>query len=98
MCILYIYIYIYGHELAGPPHAPPLALGPRVGMVGGAPPPLWLWLGLGGMKRHDLRSSPLSCRFGWVWVSQVGDLRKPFVSLCVTGMREDIYMTQQDYV
>ena len=63
-----------------------------VGVVGGAPPPLWLWLGLGGMKRHDLRSSLLSCGCVWVWVSQMGE----FVSLYGMGMREDIYMIKQD--
>ena len=29
-------------------------------VVDGDPPPLWVWLGLGGMKRHDFRSSTLS--------------------------------------
>ena len=45
-----------------------------VGVVEGDSPPLWVWLGLGGMKRHDLRSSHLSC--GWVWVSQMEELRE----------------------
>ena len=69
-----------------------------VGVVGGAPPPLWLWLGLGGMERHDLRSSALSCGCGWVWVSQMEELRKSFVSINGMGMREDIYMIKQDYL
>ena len=31
----------------------------------------WLWLEFRGMKRHDLRSSLLSCGCGWVWVLQM---------------------------
>ena len=42
------------------------------------------------MKRHDLRSSPLSCVRGWVGVSQTEELRRPFVSLHGMGMREEI--------
>ena len=50
--------------------------------VGGGPPPLWVWLRLGGMKRHDLRSSPPSCGYVCVWVGPIckfiwyGDERK----------------------
>ena len=50
------------------------------------------------MKRHDLRSSPLSCGCGWVWVLQTEELRKPFVSLHGMGMRENMYMIKQDYL
>ena len=50
---------------------------PVVGVVRGGPSPLWVWLGLGGMKGHDLRSSLLSCGREWVRVSQLEELRKP---------------------
>ena len=62
------------------------------GVGWGWPSPLCMWLALGGMKRHDLRSSPLSCVCGWMGVSQTEELRRPFVSLHVhgMGMREEI--------
>ena len=54
-----------------------------VGVVGGFSPPLWVWLGLGGMKRHDFTSplSPVGVGGWWVWVSQMEELRKPFLNL-----------------
>ena len=66
-----------------------------VDVVGGGSP---VWLGLGGMKRHDLRSSRASCGCGWVGVSQREELRKSFLSLRGSGMREGIYMIKQNYV
>ena len=58
--------------------------------------PLWVWLGSGGIKEHDLRSLPLSLECGWVGVSQMEELRKPFLSLHGIEMREDIYMIKHD--
>ena len=51
---------------------------------------MWLWLG--GMKTHDLRSSPPSCACGWVGISQIEELRRPVVRLYGMGMRGDICM------
>ena len=58
-----------------------------MGVVGG-------WVG-----RTDMTSGlPLSpvgvggC--GWVWVSHMEELRKPFLSLYGMGMREDIHMIE----
>ena len=56
------------------------------------------WLGLGGMERHDLRSSTPSYGCGWVGVSQIGELRRPFVSSYGSGMTQDVYMINQDFL
>ena len=71
---------------------------PPVCVVGGGPPPLWVWLGLGGIKRHDLRSSTPSCECGWVGVSPMEELRNPFLSFYGMGMSANIYMITQDYL
>ena len=55
-----------------------------MGVVGGGPPPR---LGLGGMKRHDMRSSP----GGWGF-SQIEEMRWLFVSLYGMRIREDTYL------
>ena len=55
---------------------------PPVRMVGGWPSPSVVWLGLVGI------GPPYLCGCGWVWVSQMQELRKPFVGLYGTGMRE----------
>ena len=57
-----------------------------------------MWLGLSGMKKHDLRSSSPSCGCGWVGVSQIEELRRPFVSLYELGCKRIFSWMKQDFL